>query len=162
MTALMSDKQRNYLKILMADRPRWTSGMADLADADRFDILTLDEASGFISLALAVPKEKGPDNGNGCLPQKDIQEGSYWTEAGNVARVRTSRSSGRLYAEKLDSETCKFQYTRGLIFHLKARMTLDEARAWGSRHGLCCVCAKTLTDNRSVDQGIGPVCIKRV
>jgi len=161
MSALMTPRQKDYLNVLVDQRPVWAAGMSDLSDPDRFDLLTLDEASGFISLALSVPKENKAQV-NESIAQEQIEEGSYWTHDGSVARVRKSKSSGRLYGEKLNGETSRFEYTKGLIFHLKDRMSLDDARAWGSRHGLCCVCAKTLTDNKSVDMGIGPVCIKRV
>jgi len=81
--------------------------------------------------------------------------------AGKVARVRKSRSE-RLYAEVFDQNDMKFFYERGLVYNLAKRMTLEEAKAWGARLGFCCVCGKKLTDNRSVDAGIGPVCVKKI
>jgi hypothetical protein len=96
-----------------------------------------------------------------ALPPQDIAEGSYWTPDGSVARVRKSLA-GRLYAERFNEVSFKFEYERGLVYSLEKRMTLDEARAWGARLGRCAVCGKTLTANKSVDDGIGPVCIKRL
>jgi hypothetical protein len=102
-----------------------------------------------------------PDvNRPGALAPEEIQKGSYWTLDGNVARVRLSRSSGRLYAELFTGD--RFTYERGLILRLKARMTLDQAKEWGAQHGHCAVCGALLTDNKSVAQGIGPTCIKKL
>lgn len=37
-------------------------------------------------------------------------------------------------------------------------ITLDEAKEFGALYGTCCVCARTLTNEESISQGIGPVC----
>ena len=78
-----------------------------------------------------------------------------------MARVRPSHA-GRLYAEQLSEETGRFEYVKGLIFRLRSRMTLEEAKTWGALHGRCCVCAALLTNPKSVQAGIGPVCGKKV
>lgn len=38
---------------------------------------------------------------------------------------------------------------------------LNAAIAYGKRYGKCSVCARTLTDEQSIDRGIGPVCAQR-
>ena len=96
------------------------------------------------------------------LPLSAIQSGSYWTASGTIARVRKSHSTDRLYAEEFNIESMRFSYAKGLVYHLDKRMTLDEAKAWGARLGHCCVCGAKLTDNRSVEAGIGPVCVKKL
>jgi Family of unknown function (DUF6011) len=95
-------------------------------------------------------------------PEEIKEEGSYFTMKGDVARVRKSKSTGYFYAELFDEAYMKFIYTKGLIYNLKSRMTMEEARAWGARVGHCCVCGKLLSANKSVDQGIGPVCILKI
>jgi hypothetical protein len=40
-------------------------------------------------------------------------------------------------------------------------MTLDQAKAFGALYGACCNCGKTLTDERSIEAGIGPVCARK-
>lgn len=42
------------------------------------------------------------------------------------------------------------------------RMSLDEAKALGCLYGTCIVCGRTLSDEKSIAAGIGPVCAKRV
>ena len=57
-----------------------------------------------------------------------------------------------------------FEYDKGAIYKLTAgdRMTLEQAKLFGVETGLCCVCGILLTDPKSVANGIGPVCAKRV
>lgn len=95
---------------------------------------------------------------------------------GEIYKVQKAvHGSGNLYAKKLvtDSEwtfqrgTTKkagsFEYAPGMINKLSVdtRMSLDEAKEFGRLYGFCCVCAATLTDERSIEAGIGPVCAGR-
>jgi hypothetical protein len=47
------------------------------------------------------------------------------------------------------------RFVRG---HVK--MLLDEAVKFGRIYGVCCRCGRTLTDETSIENGIGPVCIQ--
>lgn len=60
--------------------------------------------------------------------------------------------------------TFKFQYHAGAIRKLRPehRMTLEEAKEFGKLYGTCCVCGRTLTNETSIEEGIGPVCGGRV
>jgi hypothetical protein len=90
----------------------------------------------------------------------------YRNEDG-VYRVKMS-NSGNLYANRFDpeaqSKSGRFVYERGAIYNLSPsnRMTVDEARSIGVESGICCVCGIELTDPKSVERGIGPVCAKKV
>jgi hypothetical protein len=37
-------------------------------------------------------------------------------------------------------------------------MTLEDAKEFGRLYGMCCQCGATLTDEKSIEAGIGPVC----
>ena len=95
---------------------------------------------------------------------------------GEIVKVQHTRDGQRLYALKLveiggkrlrdDDGTVvhfEFQYAPGVIRQLHASdlMTLDEARQFGIRFGVCCVCGTFLKDAKSVRNGIGPVCAKK-
>lgn len=41
------------------------------------------------------------------------------------------------------------------------RMTLEQAKQFGAIYGVCCNCGATLTDEGSIEAGIGPVCAKK-
>lgn len=112
------------------------------------------------------------------------QDGIYRTEDGTIFKVQIAKQgSGNLYAKRLDvtpTGTCggcedcdgedactiysgTFRYAAGAINLLRAdqRMTEAQARAFGKLYGICCACGADLTDERSIEAGIGPVCGKR-
>lgn len=57
----------------------------------------------------------------------------------------------------------KFEYAPGVISRLSedTLMTFEEAKAFGAVYGTCCVCGRTLTDENSIEAGIGPICAKK-
>lgn len=84
-----------------------------------------------------------------------------------VYRVRKSKT-GNLYAESLvqsaPGHKGRFIYAPGAVKALTAdmKMTLEQAAAYGHAYGVCCICGALLSDPKSVEQGIGPVCIKKI
>jgi hypothetical protein len=98
-----------------------------------------------------------------------IEPGMYQSPDGTVFKVQLAvHGSGRPYAKRLvldeASQTAEFVYVPGGLREVKAewRMTLDQASAFGKLYGVCCVCGRTLTDERSIAAGIGPICGRRV
>lgn len=87
-----------------------------------------------------------------------VTEGMY--RVGDVVyKVQAAiHGSGRLYAKRLHGQS--FVYEKGAIYRLKPenKMTLEDAKEWGLLYGTCCVCGRTLTDETSIANGIGPVC----
>jgi hypothetical protein len=110
------------------------------------------------------------------LAERVTEPGMYRGPDGDPVKVQKSRGSDRLYAKRLVriggerlTETdavvrFEFQYEQGLSYHLRAsdRMTLEEAKAFGIRYGVCCVCGAFLKDATSVANGIGPICAGKV
>lgn len=112
------------------------------------------------------------------VAQQEVTPGMYVDAQGEVWKVQAAQGSGNLYAKALtriggerlteDDSVVRweFTYAPGAMGVVRAattrRMTLEEARAFGTRTGTCAVCAKHLKDAKSVAAGIGPVCIKRV
>ena len=105
------------------------------------------------------------------------EPGMYRTADGQIWKVQRTRDGRKhLYAKKLvqicgrrlneadDIVRFEFQYDAGAVSRLQAddRMSLDEAKAFGIRYGVCCVCGAWLKDATSVELGIGPVCGRRV
>lgn len=90
-----------------------------------------------------------------------------------VYRVEPSKTSGNLYAKRLvegvSTADWGWAYERGGIFTISQavadgtgrRLTEDEALAYGKRTGRCVCCGALLTNELSIDLGIGPVCRKR-
>lgn len=148
MTRLASDKQKAFLQSLLDTR------QSDITAVD-FEVLSSTQASNLIDQLLKQPYKTQPD-----LPKV----GMYRTADGTIYRVHKSRETGNLYAKELDAITGKFSYVAGAIRKLNStnRMTLEQAKLWGLETGLCCVCGLFLTDEKSVANGIGPVCEKKV
>lgn len=110
-----------------------------------------------------------PDGFTVPAPPAPITEGMYKLPDGTIAKVQKAvHGSGNLYAKRLvveeGSTAGRFDYVPGLISRIRPddRMSLDEASAFGQLYGWCCVCGRTLTDEKSIAAGIGPVCAANV
>lgn len=71
----------------------------------------------------------------------------YFTQAGHIATKKLTEDG--------------FEYTgRKPLAEIKPehRMTLDEAKAYGKVTGTCCNCGRLLTNEDSIEAGIGPIC----
>jgi len=145
--------------------PRQISFLNTLASEREYDLsernpagLTVREASELIEFLLAMPKPASR------VSFVELELGMYRLANGDIYRVQRSRESGRLYAKKLDWANNTFVFESGAMRLLTAddRMTLADAKAWGVETGICCVCSAFLTDPKSVEAGIGPVCARRV
>lgn len=80
-------------------------------------------------------------------------------DAIEIYRVQRSKSSGKLYALRV-REDGGTEYAPGVVTRLDParKLTLAEAQAWGQRTGTCCQCYAKLTNPKSIELGIGPVC----
>lgn len=139
-----SIKQVGFIKSLISER-----GYTQTVE---FGTLTSAEASTLITKLLAMPTAGG------------VTEEGMYRKGDAIFRIQRSLESGNLYAKRLDVVEMKFIYEAGAIKTLRSsdKMTLDEAKAFGVETGFCCVCARFLTDAKSVAAGIGPVCAKSV
>lgn len=128
---------------------------------------SVSEASKAIGELLALPD--APKSGA-------VSEVGIYRSNGEIFKVQKSKMSGNFYAKKLTPINADrlnendavvhwtFVYDAGAIKTLKAsdRLSLDEAKSWGIKYGVCIVCGATLEDPKSIAAGIGPVCAKRV
>lgn len=99
-------------------------------------------------------------------PAAAVTEGWYDLD-GTVYKVqRAVNGSGNLYAKVLviEGTSGTWQYEPGAMRKLAGatRLTVEAAAAYGKLYGVCMACGRTLTDEVSIEQGIGPVCSKRV
>lgn len=100
--------------------------------------------------------------------------GVYVLPDGTVVKVQANRDKTKVYAKRWtpsrqdrlmetgEHEHGEYVYEPGLIREVEAtgrKMTLEEAKAHSIRYGRCVRCGRTLTDGKSVEQGMGPVCI---
>jgi hypothetical protein len=170
---MMTPRQRGYIAALHTQL-----GIAHVSGRQ----LTKEEASAEIGalLQLKAQQQRGVPRelANARVVAPAVSEvGMYRSADGAIYKVqRAAGGTGGLYAKKLvpisgqrmseinDVVAWHFVYDRGAIRSLNAshKLTLDQAREFGIRYGVCCVCSATLTDATSVANGIGPVCARRL
>ncbi len=94
-----------------------------------------------------------------------------WYKVGDVIyKVQKAvHGSGNLYAKRLDVPVPgvargEWVYEPGMVNRLtdEQRLTPEQAAEFGRLYGVCGVCGRTLTDEDSIDAGIGPVCITKL
>lgn len=99
-------------------------------------------------------------------PRPELADGMYRKD-GVIYKVQHAvNGSGNQYAKELkvrvrggDAEVW-FEYAPGMVGRLRDehKMCLEEAKQFGALYGTCCVCGRTLTNEESIAEGIGPVC----
>jgi hypothetical protein len=93
-------------------------------------------------------------------------EPGYYILQGVVHAVVVGKESGKIYAKRLliGHGSARWDYARGAIFQCvpAVRLTLAQAKELGHLHGYCMICGKPLSDPKSVEAGIGPVCAKKL
>jgi hypothetical protein len=86
---------------------------------------------------------------------------------------RAVHGSGRMYAKIFDLATGQFTMAPGAVRRLRPEQMIDRQQAviLGRRisrnqtfelYGCCFICGRTLTDEESIELGIGPVCASRL
>lgn len=104
-----------------------------------------------------------------------ITEPGVFENEHGIFVVKPNRKGDRLYAKRLveiggerlnaegDHVAFDFEYAPGAMRHLREehRMDVDRAKELTLRYGRCINCARRLKAAKSVEEGIGPVCIKR-
>lgn len=132
----------------------------------RLGTFTTGHASTLIEALLAAPRTTVRSTRTGPAPEGMHQVGP------NIFKVQRSPQTGRLYAKRLDGRgdaetgetSWRFVYAPGALRDLSedTLMTLEAAKEFGAHYGTCCVCARVLTNEKSIAEGIGPVCKSRM
>lgn len=155
-----SPKQIAFAHKLLAEK--------DIAANDRQTIevqlaeATTKTASSLIDLLMAQPSKPLADS-------EKAKPGYYVREADGSREfivVVENKAKTSTYAKRLTQYGTKWtwEYAPGVGRTLAGLepLTVTEAAKFGHLHGVCLVCAKELTNPKSVQAGIGPVCAKRL
>lgn len=155
--SLASEKQVSFITRLLSERDltgtaysRWTPEVIAQVSAK--------EASAAITALLALPKTQAAT--------AVLEAGIYRTDSGDIFKVyKAVHGSGKMLAKRLivENGAGRFEYEGLATRFVKAeqRMTLEQAKEFGAIYGVCCNCGATLTDEKSIAAGIGPVCATR-
>lgn len=140
---LATEKQLAFIDKLLAER----------GYGNRTEVPTAKRASEIIDTLLAAPPVKK-------APAAELEAAIYLMGDVVVKVQRAVHGSGNMYAKRLDPATGRFEYEAGLIRKITPamRMTLEQAKEFGAIYGVCCNCGRTLTNEDSIEAGIGPVC----
>jgi hypothetical protein len=159
MSMPMSERQFNYLRKLIVEREYNTDLTVDeqVSILDRsFKYMKISSATASLMIDRAktspvrtVMKTRGP-----------VPDGIYFYLGDYVKVLHAVNGSGRQYTKKFNRTTESWDYTPGLLGCLVSadRLTEEQAKEFGALYGRCVVCGRTLTDEESIEYGIGPVC----
>lgn len=94
-------------------------------------------------------------------PREEIREGFY-TMDGSVFKIVLSQT-GNLYAKKLQftHDEPVWVFEKGIMRMIERsakRLSAEEAGKYGRISGICIICGQRLTNEESIERGIGPVC----
>jgi hypothetical protein len=154
-----------------------------LAEIQAGDQVSKIRAADLITALLATREQTRTPAGPARISESQIprtpavtEDGLYRTPDGQIYKVQVALyGSGRLYAKKLVElaiprvlkndkiRTHDFEMEPGAIARLTPamKMSREEAQAWGRLYGTCCRCGLSLTDDNSIDRGLGKVCFTK-
>lgn len=172
-----TDGQKRFMANLIGEKLAPGSELAAAMLAD-VEILTKDEAKIRLDQLQALPRYVAPKADGQQTPARrntpQVEaDGMYRNpETGEIFKVQVAmHGSGKLYAKKLvqlDEPTMvrgkearfAFEMARGAIMSLKPewKLTREDAKAFGDLYGCCMRCGTVLTDEESIETGLGRVC----
>ena len=92
--------------------------------------------------------------------RKQAADGFYNVDGTIYKVVKAVHGSGHPYAKRLNTEQGGWEYAPGIVKTLRddQMLTLEEATRFGRLYGICVICGAALTDEKSIEAGIGPIC----
>lgn len=115
--------------------------------------------------------ESTPAGGTTTLPPAPVavSEG-FWIvedqngEAPEHFKIQLSGRSNKLYGKKLEGES--FEYFANAPRYVSAnwgrKLTVADATWFGKLYGRCMICGRTLENEESIANGIGPICAEKL
>jgi len=92
----------------------------------------------------------------------DVADGWYVVD-GEPWKVQWNRERTRKYAKRLVERDWEYvPGGLGIVARKGEPMTLEVAQQYGKLYGVCAICGRTLTDEKSIADGIGPVCANNI
>lgn len=163
---LATPKQMAFIKKLVEEGRT----VPNVPTEDLLSLMPIGQASEMIKALLRSPR------GTQSSTPQVTEPGMYLTPDGTIYKVQKAKQTSNLYAKKLvpingrrltetdEVQQWEFEYAPGALRSLSPdhRLSVEEAKAFGIRYGVCCVCGLRLKDATSVAAGIGPICVKRI
>lgn len=168
-----TDRQINFLIKLLAEKDLTGTAFGSWSELPVLENLSKSQASDAITMLLGLPRKASSFRSSpaGFHAPGAQTDGIYRTPTGEIYKVQVAvHGSGQLYAKRLviiehedGTRSGEFEIARGMVRKLDPswKLTLEQAREFGSLYGFCVRCGATLTDEGSIAAGIGPVCATR-
>ena len=143
--------------------------MLPLMDAFELEArkLSKSDASTRIDVAIAAVRELENYQRSQIRAEKPSEDidGFWELPDGRIAKVQIAvHGSGQPYAKLLNTDTGSFDYLSGLVGEVRrtgTRLPIERAKELGKLYGRCICCGRTLTDEYSIENGIGPICAQK-
>lgn len=95
-----------------------------------------------------------------------VTEDGMYKVGDQIFKVQWNQERSHLYAKALQKDEDGkwfFSFVPGGLHRIRPehKMSKEDAKSFGALYGTCCVCGKTLTNEESIDRGIGPVCANK-
>lgn len=148
-----SEKQIAFISKLVNDKDINSSASAQEIASQlntNPDIITKAMASAFIDILKPLPYKNAKAKTQAPAP-------GYYTLDNKVYKVVKSPNTGNSYAKVL-TDNNGWEYAAGFATKVSIPLTLEKAKELGHIYGMCMICGRTLTDETSISQGVGPVC----
>ena len=169
-----TEKQLRYTESLLAARSLTYGPGLDTLDKRSISDVIRDLTSG--DWRLLEPgiyiKDATAEDLKADFDPDSLESGIYLYK-NEIYKVQIAvHGSGHNYAKRLrldstpDSDAGMgepvgyFVHAPGMVRKLRPehKMSLEQAKEFGALYGICCQCGRTLTDETSIANGIGPVC----
>jgi hypothetical protein len=176
----ITEGQARFMRNLVGQKLAPASELA-VALLDKVDYLTKTEAKRHLDDLQQLPDYVAPVAAGEKPARRNTPEveadGMYRNPAtGEIFKVQIAHhGSGKLYAKKLvklDEPTTvrgqeahyAFEMARGAIMTIKPewRLTREDAKEFGDLYGCCMRCGTVLTDEKSIERGMGPTCYDKM
>lgn len=144
--------------------------VAHVRDCAKLDRPRVDHATPNSKLYPELQPNEHKVNLSLVVNTKPANEDGMYKLGDRIIKVQKSLSSGHLYAKELVQQATnendggvsswRFEYSPGTMRNLRPehKMTIEQAKEFGALYGTCCVCGRTLTNEESIEAGIGPIC----
>lgn len=117
---------------------------------------------------LEEPK-KGVETQHRFAVSKEPVDEGFYRKDGTVYKVQWNQGETAKYAKQLvilhdqddgGRRKGEWDYAPGAmkLLSVEDQLTLDEAKEFGKLYGVCCICGRRLTNEASIEAGIGPIC----
>lgn len=170
-----TEKQLGFIRSLLDERELTEEQLSDAQEQLEAGIAKA-QASEWISRLLEKPKKSKPVKDSSTYsPLPDVPAGRYavtgedgTTDFYKVDRPTDGRWKGYTFVkllvahggfgDDLDEQRVAFKATRTVLQRVLDAGIRESMERYGKAIGRCGHCGRNLTDNESIERGIGPVC----